>query len=61
MSLAAHLLTRNAPDGWANTCAPASPADLLHMRTVRPGPAADAPATDPAVAAFNEWAARDGT
>ena len=54
MELLAHLLTRNAPDGWQNTLAPVSAADHVHMRNVQTAPS-EAP-KDPALASLHAWA-----
>jgi len=58
VDLVAHLMTRDAPDGWQNTLAPVSASDHVYMTNVRSKPAAPARPTDPALAAFSDWAAR---
>jgi hypothetical protein len=57
VDLVAHLLTRNAEDGWRNTLAPSSPVDAVNMHNERHKPASK-PTTDPALAAFADWASR---
>lgn len=58
MDLVAHIMTRDASDGWQNTLAPVSATDHVHMSNIRSKPAAAARPTDPALAAFSDWAAR---
>lgn len=58
VDLIAHLLTRDAPDGWQNTLAPVSAPDHVYMSNVRSAPAPALPPRDPALAAFHDWAAR---
>ena len=54
MDLVAHLMTRNADDGWRYTLAPKSAADEVHMLNHRNAPKSTP--TDPALAAFHRWA-----
>ena len=58
MDLIAHLLTRDAPDGWRNTLAPVSASDHVYMANVRSKPTSSPRPTDPALAGFTDWAAR---
>jgi hypothetical protein len=58
VDLVAHLLTRDAEDGWQNTLAPVSASDHVRMSNVRSKPASPARPSDPALAAFSDWAAR---
>ena len=57
MDLVAHLLTRDADDGWKNTLAPVSAADHVRMHNVRSKPA-NKPSSDPALSSFADWAGR---
>ena len=57
MDLIAHLLTRDAPDGWRNTLAPVSASDHVYMANVQRVPTTK-PSSDPALSAFADWAAR---
>ena len=58
MDLVAHIITRDSPDGWQNTLAPVSASDHVYMSNVRAKPASPARPSDPALAAFSDWAAR---
>lgn len=58
MDLIAHILTRNSVDGWRNTLAAASAADLVNMENARNAPKKASASSDPALAAFSDWAAR---
>lgn len=58
MDLVAHLLTRDAPDGWQNTLAPVSASDHVYMTNVRSKPAPVKAPSDPALAAFSDWASK---
>ena len=57
VDLVAHIITRDSPDGWQNTLAPVSASDHVYMSNVRSKPA-NKPSSDPALAAFSDWAAR---
>jgi hypothetical protein len=57
VDLVAHLLTRDADDGWKNTLAPVSAADHVRMTNARSKPA-NKPSSDPALASFADWAGR---
>lgn len=58
MDLIAHILTRDAEDGWKNTLAPVSASDHVRMANVRSKPTSSARPSDPALAGFSDWAAR---
>ena len=58
VDLIAHILTRNSSDGWQNSLAAASAADLVYMENARNAPKEASASSDPALAAFSDWAAR---